>query len=550
MNNQKQRIEPREPTPMPGGTPTTHATRHLPRDLVEDQLKRLALFSLIAMALWATALLIDQVVMLTAPAVYPYSGWKPRLLEVLAIIVSGLMFVYVRYSRHTSEIKTDVSLGYMILNAAAIAALNTWVSPPPLRVEMIQVSWIAILLLLYSMVAAVSPGKILAASLLAASLDPLGVWLAHLRGVTVPSPFQTFVLFWPNYAAACVATVPSRFLRHVGHKLRKARELGCYELVKLLGHGGMGEVWEAQHRLLARRAAVKLVRPEVLGASSDAEAKLVLKRFEREAQATAALSSPHTIQVFDFGSTAEGTFYYVMELLMGRDLESLVREFGPVPAPRAGYLLRQVCHSLADAHARGLVHRDIKPANIYVCRMGLDYDFVKVLDFGLVKLNGQTSGDGMQTLMTSEQRTSGTPAYMAPEIILGETNVDRRADVYALGCVAYYLLTGQLVFEADTPMKMLLQHVQAAPVPPSQRTELPIPREIDELVLACLQKDPNKRPQNAEVLLGMTYSCKSGDCWSSDLAKTWWDKHLPELTGPLSLAGSKADVRDSIPALH
>jgi serine/threonine-protein kinase len=290
----------------------------------------------------------------------------------------------------------------------------------------------------------------------------------------------------------------------------------------------------AGHRLLARRAAVKLVRPELLGANNEEEARLVLKRFEREAQATAALSSPHTIQVFDFGSTDDGTFFYVMELLMGRDLESLVREFGPVPAARAGFLLRQVCHSLADAHARGLVHRDIKPANIYVCRVGLEYDFVKVLDFGLVKLNSQASREGIQTLMTADQRTTGTPAYMAPEIILGEASVDRRADVYALGCVAYYALTGQLVFEADTPMKMLLQHVQAEPIPPSQRTELPIPRELDELVLSCLQKDPNKRPQNAEVLLDMAVGCKTGDCWNQDLAKGWWSKHLPEFTASVA----------------
>ena len=254
--------------------------------------------------------------------------------------------------------------------------------------------------------------------------------------------------------------------------------------------------------------------------------------------------------MFDFGSTDDGTFYYVMELLMGRDLESLVREFGPVPAPRAGYLLRQVCHSLADAHARGLVHRDIKPANIYVCRMGLEYDFVKVLDFGLVKLNSQASAERIQTLMTADQRTTGTPAYMAPEIILGETNVDRRADVYALGCVAYYLLTGQLVFEADTPMKMLLQHVQAEPIPPSQRTELPIPTEIDELVLACLQKDPNKRPQNAEVLLDMACGCKTGDCWNQDLAKGWWDKHLPEFTAPLSLGDYGAEAANRAAVLQ
>jgi serine/threonine protein kinase len=528
-------IAPREQTPTPERAPTTGFSRHLPKDLVNDQLGRLALFSLIGVVLWTVALVLDQLVLVLNPALFEVSGGKARIIEVVGIIVAGAMFAYMRFAPHTPETKTDVSLVYLLLTAAAIAALNSWVAPPPTHGRIVGVSWIAILLLIYSMVAAVSPGKMLAAALVAASLDPIGVWLAHLRGVPTSSVFGTLLIFWPNYAAAGLSTIPSRFLRHVGHKLSKARELGSYQLVNLLGHGGMGEVWEAKHRLLARRASVKLVRPELLGASSDAEARLVLKRFEREAQATAALNSPHTIQVFDFGSTDDGTFYYVMELLTGRDLESLVREFGPVPAPRAGYLLRQVCHSLADAHARGLVHRDIKPANIYVCRMGLEYDFVKVLDFGLVKLNSQASAERIQTMMTADQRTTGTPAYMAPEIILGETNVDRRADVYALGCVAYYVLTGQLVFEADTPMKMLLQHVQAEPIPPSQRTELPIPQELDDLVLACLQKDPDKRPQNAEVLLDMAVGCKTGDCWNQDLAKGWWTKHLPEFTAPLSL---------------
>ena len=445
------------------------------------------------------------------------------------------MFVYVRYARHSPQTKINVSLGYMIMTAAVIAAMNSWVVPPPLKSQILQVSWVAILLLVYSMIAPATPRKMLARRWSRRR------WIRSASGWRIFADcrcrllFRRCVVFWPNYVCAVLATIPSRHLRQLGQKLRKARELGSYELIKLLGHGGMGEVWEAQHRLLARRAAVKLVRPELIGAGTDMEAKVVVKRFEREAQATAALSSPHTIQLFDFGVTDQGIFYYVMELLAGRDLESMVREFGPLPAERAGYLLRQVCHSLADAHARGLVHRDIKPANIYVCRMGLEYDFVKVLDFGLVKMNSDLSPERMQTMITADQRTTGTPAYMAPEIILGERNVDRRADVYALGCVAYFLLTGQLVFEADTPMKMLLQHVQAEPVPPSQRTELPIPPEIDELVLSCLQKDPDKRPQNAEVLLKMTLGCKTSDCWTSDLAKAWWHKHLPELTGPLSL---------------
>ena len=200
---------------------------------------------------------------------------------------------------------------------------------------------------------------------------------------------------WPNYACAFVADAFRReVLQRMGRRLREAQELGSYQLVELLGHGGMGEVWRAQHRLLARERGHQAGAAGVLGARTEAESTVVLRRFEREAQATAMLSSPHTIQLFDFGVTQDGAFYYVMELLAGRDLESLVREFGPLPPSRAIYLLRQVCHSLADAHARGLVHRDIKPANIYVCRMGLEYDFVKVLDFGLVKVEAaRPAGD-------------------------------------------------------------------------------------------------------------------------------------------------------------
>jgi serine/threonine-protein kinase len=297
----------------------------------------------------------------------------------------------------------------------------------------------------------------------------------------------------------------------------------------------MGEVWRAEHELLARHAAIKLVRPELLGARSETEVQTLIRRFEREAQATAALTSPHSIQLFDFGATNDGSFYYVMELLAGRDLESLVRDFGPVPADRAVFLLRQVCHSLADAHARGLIHRDIKPANIYICRMGLDYDFVKVLDFGLVKIKGRARD--LATLATIDHTTSGTPAYMAPEAILGETEVDRRADVYALGCVAYYLLTGHLVFDADTPMRMFVQHLQATPVPPSQRTELPIPPDLDAFVMSCLEKDPDKRPQSARVLFEMACAC-GGAGWTNASAELWWRAHLPELTQdqPLTLS--------------
>jgi serine/threonine-protein kinase len=420
----------------------------------------------------------------------------------------------------------------MLLNAVGIATLNAWGSVLPQPGE-IHISWIAVLILVYSMIAPASPRRMLLASLGAALMDPAAFAVASLAGSPTPPLIVIIVMTWPSIACAFVAMVPSRVLQRIGRRLSEAQELGSYHLVEPLGTGGMGEVWRARHRLLARDAAIKLVRPELLGARGEAETRAVLRRFEREAQATATLSSPHTIQVFDFGVTQDGAFYYVMELLTGRDLESLVREFGPLPASRAIYLLRQVSHSLADAHARGLVHRDIKPANIYICRMGLEYDFAKVLDFGLVKVKQSRNTD---TLSTIEHKTTGTPAYMAPETILGDAEVDRRADVYALGCVAYFLLTGHLVFEADTSMKVLMHHLNTPPVPPSQRTELPIPHELDELVLACLQKDPARRPQNAGELFRMAYDCRACEGWNADAAEAWWQAHLPELTGPLTVS--------------
>jgi serine/threonine protein kinase len=234
-----------------------------------------------------------------------------------------------------------------------------------------------------------------------------------------------------------------------------------------------------------------------------------------------------------------------MELLAGRDLETLVREFGPLPAERVVYVLRQVCHSLAEAHARGLVHRDVTPANVYLCRMGLDYDFVKVLDFGLVKFDAQREIE--HTLVGGRHATAGTPAFMAPELIT-EGHVDARADVYSLGCLAYYLLTGELVFEAESAMKMFVQHLQGVPVPPSQRTELPVPPDLDAFVMACLAKDPANRPRNAEEMLVLLDGSRRARRWNNESARDWWQRHLPELAGPLATE-DPVEVVAATPAL-
>jgi eukaryotic-like serine/threonine-protein kinase len=200
------------------------------------------------------------------------------------------------------------------------------------------------------------------------------------------------------------------------------------------------------------------------------------------------------------------------------------------------HVMRQVCRSLAEAHAIGLVHRDIKPANIYACRMGLEYDFVKVLDFGLVRHENRADAP---TLVTVRSVTMGTPGYMAPEVILGNHDTDRRADVYALGCVAYFLLTGQPVFEAEHPMKLLMRHVQETPLPPSRRAEHPIPREIDDFVMACLQKDPDGRPHSAEDALRLACECEDADLWDQHDARRWWTTNLPDLSIP-TIAAARA----------
>jgi eukaryotic-like serine/threonine-protein kinase len=336
---------------------------------------------------------------------------------------------------------------------------------------------------------------------------------------------QALIVFVSNFVFVVSSAILSAILSHLVWKAQQqARKVGSYYLEEQLGTGGMGEVWRARHHLLARRAAIKLIRPEGLGGDARSQ-RVALTRFEREAQSTASLRSPHTINLYDFGVSDTGAFYYVMELLVGRDMQSLVRDFGPLPPERVLYLLEQVCESLAEAHAAGLVHRDIKPSNIYVCRVGLHHDFVKVLDFGIAK-DHRSDGD---TLITIQHHVVGTPAYIAPEAVLGDSPVDCRADIYALGCVAYYLVTGQRVFEDASLMQVMIHHLQDAPVPPSQRTELPVPPDLDALILHCLEKKPEQRPQDVDALLRLIRNCRVGAAWDRDRAREWWLTHLPEM---------------------
>jgi serine/threonine protein kinase len=340
---------------------------------------------------------------------------------------------------------------------------------------------------------------------------------------------------------------------------RQARELGSYRLITCLGKGGMGEVWRAEHRLLARHAAIKLINAELTKGAATGE---IQERFKREAQTIARLRSRNTVELFDYGVTNDGTFFYVMELLDGIDLETLTERYGPQPAARVVELLIQACNSLAEAHDAGLVHRDIKPANMFICRAADEVDVLKILDFGLVlapagttdgeksPVNGDASppstdaptvppsADGNLDPSTSARLTHqgsylGTPTFIAPEQALG-LEVDGRADIYALGCVAWWLLTGNLVFPASDPLACLMAHITQAAPPLGPLVGGALPPELEELIAACLRKDPRERPADARALAQVLrrIEFEPAERWTLEDAQAWWRKVTPSVAPP------------------
>ena len=431
--------------------------------------------------------------------------------HLLAVGLALVVILTARSSRVADMTALNIGLVYevclcWIVSFAAQHATIGMVGRAP------EVTWTSLIIVVFPMVIPLPPRRLLVASILAAIsapvalvvLDRIGrhpLTIDELVGVSLSPAF-----------AVILAYFGARMIYSIGLDVSKARLMGAYRLESRLGAGGMGEVWRASHRMLARPAAVKLIAPERLGDDTRA----VLARFEQEAQATALLRSPHTVEVYDFGLASDGSLYYVMELLDGLDLQKLVEAHGPLPAPRVVHILRQVCHSLGEAHTSGLVHRDIKPANVLVCRYGNDFDFVKVLDFGLVKKESLVE----EEVLTQKGHFLGTPAFFAPEMVL-DSNIDGRSDLYSLGCVAYWLLTGSWVFEADTVMALAAKHVQEPPVPPSKRAETEIPADLEAVVLECLRKNPGDRPASAEELDERLSACAVA-AWTHQDAKRWW----------------------------
>jgi serine/threonine-protein kinase len=349
-------------------------------------------------------------------------------------------------------------------------------------------------------------------------------------GATLTSKLGFLLLYLAMYMAVAlaIATYGSHRIEVLRQVAFEARKLGQYLLKERLGAGAMGEVYLAEHLLLRRPCAIKLIRPERAGDPN------ILRRFEREVQATATLTHPNTVQIFDYGHAQDGTFYYVMEYLPGLSLEQLVHRHGPLPPERAAHLLRQVCGALREAHTIGLIHRDIKPGNILICERGGLHDVAKLLDFGLV-LAPAVSADGAG--LTQEGAIAGTPAYMSPEQAGGQETLDLRSDIYSLGAVAYFLLTGQPPFAGRSPAKMVAAHIYEAPAPVSNHRP-DVSENLQAVVLRCLAKGPADRFADAESLDIALAGCQTTCQWSEKQAADWWHSQADATEAVASDKGS------------
>ena len=357
-------------------------------------------------------------------------------------------------------------------------------------------------------------------------------WLSPEAASLLDSDKASSALPFP-LVAALVAVFATHVINSARREAFKARQFGQYQLIERLGAGGMGEVYKAEHVLLKRPCAIKLIK-----ATSETDATAIA-RFEKEVKTTAKLTHWNTIEIYDYGRTDDGTFYYVMELLPGMSLEDLVEKHGRLPPERVVYLLRQICGALQEAHSVGLIHRDIKPANIFASQRGGVYDVAKLLDFGLVK-EGQEKPDAGSKYGSF----SGTPLYMSPEQASAYEDVDGRADIYSLGAVAFYLLTGQTPFTSKNVMELLAAHRNSEVAPPS-RLAPTIPADLDQIILKCMAKKAPDRFQDAASMMAALDACSVAKCWGPEQAANWW-RSIGETSRPRMGSESKPAVDGTV----
>lgn len=340
---------------------------------------------------------------------------------------------------------------------------------------------------------------------------------------------------------AVTAIVGVGSINHLRREAFEAKQLGQYRLKHRLGSGGMGEVYLAEHQMMKRPCAVKVIRPEKAGDPK------TLARFEREVCSTAKLSHWNSIDIYDYGNTEDGTFYYVMEYLPGHNVGELIEQYGPMETSRVVYLMNQVCHALAEAHNIGLVHRDIKPANIFCAYRGGEYDVAKLLDFGLAKPTYKTAEETNDAALTQEGSITGSPLFMSPEQATGEREADARSDIYSLGAVLYYLATGEPPFNYSGSVKVIIAHASETAKPPREINP-DLPEELEEIILRCLEKDPDHRFQDALSLRRALQLVPTNQPWSSEQATAWWSCNgCPERKAMAAAALEAAALGESCP---
>ena len=490
------------------------ATVPLPLDLLDEGAQRLAG---LAAAFVVTVIAIFPLQLVIQPQIAPLLGDPiTRLVALFAILIAAGIVALQRYKVVSSRTLLGVGMVFELAVAVAMAMVET-ARPFDPSVPLLGLSAIGPWVVFVGAVIPSRPNVRLALALAAATAWPVAYWINATRFGFVTESWR-HASIWPvmNYLLAMVAYVMGRWTYGRARDEQHAHDLGSYRLLRQIGEGAMGEVWRASHKMLARPAAIKLVKFD------ESRQELFAKRFHREANAIAGLTSPHTVYLYDFGTAQDGRLYYVMELLDGISLQTLITTFGPQPASRVVALLKQVCRSLEEAHQQSIVHRDLKPSNVMICQVAQVYDFVKVLDFGLAKPVGTAD----VTHLTVEGVTLGTPEYMAPEVARASPAIDGRADLYALGCIAYVLLTGSLVFTDANPVSVALKHMRTPPVPPSQRTKQFIPADLERIIMMCLEKQPDARPRSARDVERMLAICDVPP-WSEEEAAAWWARHLP-----------------------
>lgn len=500
------------------GTVDPHTSEEVRRFMQQ----RLALLGLITFILSGSFLLSSMGLTLVAEgtdAVVSQLGQPRRVLNAAGATVSLLVWLLARSGARSPGQLLMLDLSGTVA-AVVPYTLMSVLGQPSMAGVLLTALTTMLVLATRALLVPSDAGRTFAISLTAALLS-FGLAIGtHLRGAAPPHD-DGLTLFdlgsnlgmW-LVVVVVVSTVASWVLFGLRKQVSEARQLGQYTLVEKVGQGGMGEVYRAQHAMLRRPTAVKLLPPDQAGEGAVA-------RFEREVQLTASLSHPNTITIFDYGHTPDGVFYYAMEYLDGGDLETVVEVGGPMPPARAAHVLAQVAAGLAEAHEIGLIHRDIKPANVFLVGKEAVADLAKLLDFGLVREleSGDASG------LTRTDTIMGTPLYMSPEAITSPAAVDARSDLYALGAVLYFLLTGEHVFGGRTVVEICSHHLHTAPEPPSARLGARLPESLEEIVMRCLEKDPAARPASAGELRELILACEDVPEWTEVQARAWWEEH-------------------------